>query len=58
MTSWGGVVWRDRKKCFEWSSAKWGRLSSAESEALEVAMVCIGGHTSPDDKVVVLTHSV
>ena len=60
VTGWGGVVWRDRNKCFEWSSAKWGRSNSfrAESKALEDAMVVIGGHTSADDKVVVLTDSL
>ena len=60
VTAWGGAVWRGPRRCFEWSTARWGRSSSyrAECEAFGDALIWISASTTEQDSVIVLTDSL
>ena len=60
ITAWGGAVWKDGKKCFEWSTAREGRASSyrSECEAFGDALVWIAINAREEDRVVVLSDSL
>ncbi|KAJ7379742.1 hypothetical protein OS493_014149 [Desmophyllum pertusum] len=60
ISAWGGAVWQNNRKTFEWCAGKQRRTSSfrAESEAYEDALIWTRNNTTEEDRVVVLTDSL
>jgi len=60
ITGWGGAVWKNGEKCYEWATAREGRASSyrSECEAFGDALVWVAENTTKDDRVAVLSDSL
>ena len=58
-TAWAGVVWKNNRHFYSWSTRKQGRTSSfrAESEGFEDALVWISKYGTYNDTIVLLTDS-
>jgi ribonuclease HI len=59
-TAWGGVIWRDGRAVFEWSTGRHGRSSSyrSECEAMEDAFTWLSINSTANDHVVILADSL
>jgi ribonuclease HI len=59
-TAWGGVLWRDGRSVFEWSTGRHVRSSSyrSECEAMEDAFIWLSINSTATDHVVILTYSL
>ncbi|KAJ7386239.1 hypothetical protein OS493_010638 [Desmophyllum pertusum] len=58
--AWGGAVWQNNRRTFEWCAGKQDRTSSfrAESDACEDTLIWMRNNTTEEDRVVELTNSL